>query len=385
MAHRKRRAYQEGVAEVQMGSKRKALTVIGTRPQFVKYAAVAEGLGAAFNEVLVDTGQHYDPNLSADFLTHFRLREPDYRLQASRAGVVPQMADMLVRLSEVIAAEKPDFLVCFGDTNSTLAAAIAGLKAGVPVAHVEAGERNYTRTGERVAPHTIPEEANRVMTDHVAALNLCASRRAEANLLQEQVRGGVAYTGDITYDLYLATIGRALEGPGVLERYGLEPRGYYFCTVHRALNTESRERLGAIVSALAAAPRPVFMPLHPRTERMLREFGLLETLRGSGNVTLAEPVGYVESLLLNHGSERVITDSGGVVREAFFNGVPSVLLDDTTEWIDLVEHGWSTLAGADPGAIAAGLDRGRPGEKPALFGDGTAVARTIAALREGYA
>jgi UDP-GlcNAc3NAcA epimerase len=360
------------------------LTVIGTRPQFVKYAAVADGVAALFQNVLVDTGQHYDRHLSGDFLTHFGLREPDHRLEASRAGALPQIADMMVKLGAVVEAEKPDFILCFGDTNSTLAAALAGVKSGIEVVHVEAGERNYTLARERVPPHTIPEEANRVMTDHVAALNLCASARAEANLRAEQVRGRVAYTGDITYDLYRGHIERALQEDDVLAKHGLEARGFYFCTVHRALNTECPSRLGEIVSALLGAAKPVLLPLHPRTAKMLTEFRLMEPLRASGNVVLTEPVGYTESLLLNYWSDRVITDSGGVVREAFFNGIPSVLLDDTTEWIDLVEHGWSSLVGADREAIGAALLRPAPDARPALFGDGTAVPRTVSALQECY-
>lgn len=363
----------------------KALTVIGTRPQFIKYAALSAGLKRIFSEVLVDTGQHYDRNLSTGLFEQLGIEPPRHSLAVAGEGGLPQIADMLAKLHVLLERERPDVLVCLGDTNSTLAAALAAVKHGVPVAHVEAGERNFTADGTRVAPWTIPEEANRVMVDGVSSLLLCASRRAAENLGAEQVRGQVAHTGDISYDLYLRTVPQALEKAALLGELGLRAGEYCFCTVHRALNTEDGGRLAGIVDALTRLPLPVVLPLHPRTRAALHAYGLYERLEASGRVRLLEPVGYLESVLLSHQAGLVVTDSGGVVREAYFAGVPSVCLDDTTEWIDLVHTGWSALAGADTQAILNAAGAGRPAERPPLFGDGHAVERTLEELSRCWA
>lgn len=356
------------------------LTVIGTRPQFIKYAALAEGIRERFSEVLVDTGQHYDHALAQGILDGFGIGEPNYRLCLEGRGPLEQVGIILPALDEIVTAERPDAVLCFGDTNSTLAAALAALKREVPLLHVEAGERNFTTSGQRVHPRLIPEEANRVMVDHVASLLLCASTRAEDNLRREAVQGKIVYTGDITYDLYLRTRARMVHDAERLAQWQVTPGEYHYCTVHRALNTDSAPRLAGIVEALLQLELPVVLPLHPRTRKMLQEFGLLERLHAGSGLRLVDPVGYADSVCLNHHSHSVITDSGGVIREAFFNQVVSVFLDDTTEWLDIMETGWSIIAGADTERILQGVRRAAPAEALPLFGDGNAVARTLEAL-----
>lgn len=364
--------------------RRKAVTVIGTRPQFIKYAAVAAGIRRTFDEVLVDTGQHYDPRLSTGFLDELGIAPPKYNLRAEASGVLPQIADMLSKLDAVLRDEAAEVLICLGDTNSTLAAALSGVKFGIPVVHIEAGERNFTADGKRVAPTLIPEETNRMMTDLASSVLLCASERAVDNLRQEHAMGKVIFTGDIMYSLHRENLPSILRETRVLDSLGLQPREYYFCTVHRALNTDHRGRLGAIVLALARLDKPVVLPLHPRTDKMLRSFGLMEDVVDSANIRLIDPVGYAESLELNYHAAKVITDSGGVLREAFFNGVPSIYLDDTTEWIDIMYAGWSNIAGADAERILAAAATPAPTVRPPLFGEGDAVMRTEKALVECF-
>lgn len=365
-----------------MMSRTRLLTVIGTRPQFVKYGALAGDLRDSFEEILVDTGQHYDDALSSAFLEEFDVPRPGYVLDAGEQAASLQVSEMLRDLHDVVEREGPDRLLCVGDTNSTLAAALTGTLEDLPVAHLEAGERSFDGKGNRVDPWSIPEEANRVMVDRVSSLLLCASARAVRSLEEEGVRGRVVQTGDIMYDLYRRQVDRILAESDVLKRLGVESRQYHYATVHRAINTDDPHRLAEIFSALAGLDRDVVLPLHPRTEKRLHEFGLWGAARDAENLRLLEPVSYTDSIALNHHADTVVTDSGGVLREAYFGGVPSVMVDDTTEWIDVVDSGWAVMTGADAGAIAEAVGRNPPAAKPALFGDGDAVARVISALRE---
>jgi UDP-N-acetylglucosamine 2-epimerase len=360
------------------------LTVIGTRPQIIKYAAVSAALRRHFDEVLVDTGQHYDPGLSSNLYAELGVPGPAHNLGARHPRVVPQMAEVMQGLDAVVERDRPQALVCFGDTNSTLAAAVTALKHGLPIAHVESGERNFTPSGGRVHPSAIPEEGNRVMVDQISTLLLCVSARAVATLAEERVAGRVVHTGDIMLDLHRERIGAVAGDTSALERLGVGPREYCFCTVHRAVNTDSRARLGAIADGLLAADVPIVFPVHPRTRKMLDAYGLTERLARSGRVMLVDPVGYAESLALNYHSRAVITDSGGVLREAYFNGVMSVYVDETTEWIDIMDAGWSTFADADAGRIAEGLRAPPPASRPDIFGRGDAVRRTTDALVECF-
>jgi UDP-N-acetylglucosamine 2-epimerase len=359
------------------------LTVIGTRPQFIKYAAVSSLIRKHFRETLVDTGQHYSGNLSADFIDELKFTKPDYSLNAADTNVLKQMMQITGGLDRIINRAKPEMLVCFGDTNSTLAAATTALKHNIPIVHIEAGERNFDKAGRRVPSYTIPEEANRMMVDSVSSHLLCASRRAVENLKGENATGKIKYTGDIMYDLYKKRISRVLRTSGILQKLGLAPKSFVYCTIHRAINTESKTRLLSILNVFKNTEKTVILPIHPRTEKNLRKFGLLPKFKAVKNLRIIQPVGYGDSLALNHGSACVMTDSGGVVREAFFNSVPSIMIDDTSEWLDLFLYGWSKLTGADEKQILTALLRlKKPVKKPDLFGNGFAANKTVKYLME---
>lgn len=355
------------------------LTVVGTRPQLIKYAALTVPLRAAFDEVLVDTGQHYDAALAGAFFAELGLPPAHHTLSSRAPHVAAQLGRMVEGLGDLILRERPDGVLCLGDTTSTAAAALAAHTLRVPLAHLEAGERNLRPDGSRTPVRAQPEEANRVLADQLASLKLCVSRRAMHNLALEGLGDGAVHTGDILFDLFLETRTQRLAEATVPATLGLEPGAYFLATCHRALNTDDPERLGAIVQALGRLGAPVIWPLHPRTRKMLEQFGFLEGARQS--LRLIEPVGHADALALGAGARAILTDSGGIVREAYFHGVPAVILDDSTAWFDLVETGWATLAGADPTRITEAALRMPPTERPPLFGTGHAVRTTVEALR----
>jgi UDP-GlcNAc3NAcA epimerase len=358
------------------------LTVIGTRPQFIKLAALARELDQGFRHVVVDTGQHYDHLLAGAFLDEFSLRPPDHVIALDHGHGLLQIAAILEQLHDIIGAVAPDATLCFGDTNSTLAAGIAAVKHGVPLIHMEAGERNVDLNGVRVPPASMPEETNRVVVDHLSSLLLCVSDRSAARLREESVTGRIDVTGDILYDVFLSRRGALAEDSAWLAGLSVHPRSYYFATVHRAINTDHKERLAAILRALSRCDAPVVLPLHPRTARMMDSFGLSRGYESHPVLRLIPPVNHLQSLTLASRARAVLTDSGGVMREAYFLRVPSVCLDDTTAWIDICQAGWSRLAGADEAAIHAALAAPVPAHHPPLFGHGDAVSRTLTSLRD---
>ncbi len=320
----------------------KVLSVVGARPQFVKALAVSRALRLMNREVLVHTGQHYDFQMSQVFFKELGLPVPDYNLGVGSGSHGEQTGRMLIALDEVMAKEKPDVVLVYGDTNSTLAGALAGAKLGVPVAHVEAGLRSFNRA--------MPEEINRVLTDHVSDLLFCPTPTAVDNLGREGISAGVYLVGDCMYDALLA--GLELAEKAILHKLGLSPSRYFFLTVHRAANTDDPGNLEKIISALERAEQPVIFPVHPRTQKALQKFGLLEKIK---NLKLLEPVGYLDSLTLQKNARLVFTDSGGVQKEAFLLGVPCLTLREETEWVETVDLGANLLVGIDPERILAGI------------------------------
>jgi UDP-GlcNAc3NAcA epimerase len=273
-------------------------------------------------------------------------------------------------------------MICFGDTNSTLASAIAAVKMDVPFVHIEAGERNFDSKENIVHPASIPEETNRIAADVLSSLLLCSTKRAVKNLNTERIKGRIIFTGDIMYDLYLKSIKGVIKGSKILERLKLKPKSYYFCTVHRAINTDSKARMTGLYDALKKLAMPVVLPVHPRTKKALEKYNLYSKFLNLKNLRLLEPVGYKDSLMLNYNSAFVLTDSGGVVREAYFSGVPSIMLDDTSEWQDLYESGWSVIAGADSDKIITTVKKLKaPESRSSFFGNGDAVNKTISAIK----
>jgi UDP-N-acetylglucosamine 2-epimerase (non-hydrolysing)/UDP-GlcNAc3NAcA epimerase len=347
-------------------------TVIGNRPQFVKAAAVSRPLRAEHEEVLVHTGQHYDDELSAVFFSELGVPLPDHELGLGSGTNTEQTARMLAALGPLLAEVAPDVVLVYGDTNSTLAGGLAAAQAGVPVAHVEAGMRSFDRA--------MPEELNRVLTDHLASLLLCPSQTAVTNLEREGVAGEIALVGDVMVDVALLFQPRARENDAALRAVGVEAGGYVLVTAHRAGNVDDPARLERLVDLLERLPLPAVLPLHPRTRARLEAAGLATRLEAAAHVTLTPPLGYVEFTALLVGARAVLTDSGGVQKEAYLAGVPCVTLRDSTEWVETVQAGWNVLVDLDADAARAALERPPPAERPPLYGDGRAGARVVEAL-----
>jgi UDP-N-acetylglucosamine 2-epimerase len=350
----------------------RVVTVIGNRPQFVKAAAVSRLLRAAHDEVLVHTGQHHDDELSTVFVEELGIPRPERQLGIHGGTNTDQTARMLAALGPLLADERPDVVLVYGDTNSTLAGGLAAAQARVPVAHVEAGMRSFDRT--------MPEELNRVLTDHLADVLLCPSETAVENLEREHVAGRVELVGDVMVDVALLFQPRALRDDAPLERAGVRPGGYVVVTAHRAGNVDDPARLRQLVDLLLALPLPAVLPLHPRTRARLVAAGWLGEVERAPHVRLQPPLGYLEFTALLGRARAVLTDSGGVQKEAYLAGVPCVTLRDTTEWVETVETGWNVLVDLDADRALAALERRTPERRPPLYGDGRAGERVVAAL-----
>ena len=349
----------------------RVLTVIGNRPQFIKAAAVSGPLRAVAEEVLVHTGQHYDEALSQVFFDELELPRPEHRLELGGGSNTAQTARMLVAIEPLLAREQPGLVLVYGDTNSTLAGALAAAQSGIPVAHVEAGMRSYDRT--------MPEELNRVLTDHASDLLLCSSQAAAENLRGERVGGEIEVVGDVMVDIAQLLGPRAAARAAALERFGLTAGEYVLATAHRAGNVDDPVRLERLVAVLEAVPLPVVLPLHPRTAARLDVAGLRGRLERAG-VVLAPPLGYLDLTALLLRARAVLTDSGGVQKEAYLAGVPCVTLRAETEWTETVEAGWNVTVDLDAASAVAALARPLPAERPPLYGDGRAGERVVAAL-----
>ena len=337
------------------------LSVVGNRPQFIKSAPLSLSLRNRADEIVLHTGQHYDHELSQVFFDELGLEPPKHRLEAGSGSHAEQTARMLPGIEAAVVEEKPDLVLVYGDTNSTLAGALAASKLRVPVAHVEAGLRSFDRT--------MPEELNRVLVDRVSSFLFAPSDTAVANLEAEGITVGVHQVGDVMLDANLRLAPIARQRSQALELAGVESGGYALATVHREANTKA-PALGRIVDALNALEEPVVFPLHPRTAGALDRQGL----RLRGHVHPAPPVGYLDFAALASQARIILTDSGGVQKEAYWYEVPCVTLRDNTEWVETVEAGWNRLAGTDPDSIAAAVRDAAPAdEHPPLYGDGHAA------------
>lgn len=325
---------------------------------------------------MVRTGQHFDDELSAVFFSELGLPPPEHELGIALGTNVSQTARMLAALEPILAAAQPDVVLVYGDTNSTLAGALVGAQAGVAVAHVEAGLRSFDRT--------MPEELNRVLTDHASDLLLCPSDVAVANLRRESPAGTVELVGDVMVDVALAAKARALERTDVLDKYGLRRREFVLATAHRAGNVDDPGRLLKLVELLLAIPVPVMLPLHPRTRSRLAAAELLGRLERAEHLILTPPLGYLELTALLHNARAVMTDSGGLQKEAYLAGVQCVTLRPSTEWPETVEHGWNVLVDLDAERALAALERPAPEQRPPLYGDGHAGERVVATLTLHY-
>ncbi len=334
-------------------------TIVGARPQFVKAAPVSRALSSKFNEVMIHTGQHYDHGMSEVFFSEMEMRPPDFNLGIGGGLHGEQTGKMLIKLEKVFNEVKPDCVLVYGDTNSTLAGALAAAKMQIPLAHVEAGLRSYNRA--------MPEEINRVLTDHVSNLLFCPTETAIENLAREGIQKGVHRTGDVMYDALLHNLKLARAQSKIIQNLNLKKGQYALATVHRAANTDDRERMSLILNALGALSLPVVFPVHPRTRKMMQEWEI--SVRT--NVLMIEPVGHFDMLALLKNADCVLTDSGGVQKEAYLVGVRCITLREETEWVETVLAGWNSLAGVDGKRMVDLFENWFPqNERLPLYGNG---------------
>lgn len=358
----------------------KVLTVVGNRPQFVKAAAVSGPLRERAEEVLVDTGQHYDRELAAVFFEELGLPPSAHRLGVGSGTHAVQTGQTMARLEPLVEAERPDLMLVYGDTNATLGAALVAAKSRVPLAHVEAGMRSFDRR--------MPEEVNRLAADRLAGLLLCSTEAAVANLRREGLGGQAHMVGDVMADVALRFGPIAERRSSALARFGVETGGYLIATAHRAGNVDdpaALARLSELLRRVGGSRGPLLFPVHPRTRAALAGADLLEDLEAAPGLLACEPLGYLDFACLIRGARAVLTDSGGVQKEAYLAGAPCVTLREETEWVETVRSGWNVLAGLDAERALAALDElvaRRRRERPdaSLYGDGDAGRRVAEAL-----
>src|SRR3989442_6978367 len=343
----------------------KIASVVGARPQFIKAAPVSREIRQHHEEILVHTGQHYDENMSDVFFETLDIPRPNYTLGVGSASHGRQTADMMRGLEEVLEKENPNFLLVYGDTNSTLAGALVAAKMGIPLGHVEAGLRSFNRQ--------MPEEVNRVVADHLSSLLFAPTETAVENLTREGITRGVHMVGDVMYDVALQSA-QAARSRDILSRLSLTRGEYLLVTLHRPQNVDERETLSAIVEALVHAGRPVVFPVHPRTRKNLVAFDLWDRLQAK--VKAIEPVDYLDFIVLLMRSSKVVTDSGGAPKEAYFFRLPCGTLPDETEWIETLEDGLNGLLRTETDEILPAIEKFNPeGTKSKSFGDGHAAEK----------
>jgi UDP-GlcNAc3NAcA epimerase len=345
----------------------KIITVLGARPQFIKAAPVSRVLREKHQEIIVHTGQHYDNNMSDIFFEELHIPKPDYLLSVGSGSHGKQTGEMLIKIEEIVLKEKPDYLLVYGDTNSTLAGALVAAKLHVPVIHIEAGLRSFNKN--------MPEEINRIMTDHVSEYLFCPTGTAVKNLKDENITHHVYNIGDVMYDAVLYNRELAEEKSTVLSENGLEKKGFHLITIHRAENTDDIQNMKNILEAFSKIETVKVWPLHPRTKNKLASYGL--DLKDIPNLKVIEPVGYLDMLTLEANAQKIITDSGGVQKEAYFMKVPCVTVREQTEWVETLEEDANILAGTSVEKILEGIKREVKPSYKELFGDGKASQKIV--------
>ncbi len=350
---------------------KKIVTILGARPQFIKAAAVSSVFADFFEEIIVHTGQHYDANMSDVFFDELGIPHPKYHLNVGSGSHGAMTGAMLVAIEEVLLEEEPDYVMVYGDTNSTLAGALAASKLLIPVIHVEAGLRSFNMS--------MPEEQNRILTDHISNLLFVPTQTAIDNLVREGITKGVHNVGDVMFDGILHFSKIAAEKSEILAQLGVSENEYLLCTIHRAENTNDISRLKGIVKGLNDSEEQIILPLHPRTQKYLNDY---EIALGE-NIRVIEPVGYLDMVRLETGAKKIVTDSGGVQKEAFFLGKPCITMRDETEWVETVENGWNVIVGANAEKITRAINSFDPTvERKSYFGNGTATTQMVELIKK---
>ncbi|MGZ3577460.1 MAG: non-hydrolyzing UDP-N-acetylglucosamine 2-epimerase [Syntrophales bacterium] len=370
----------------------KITTIIGARPQFIKAASISRAIieynqsiqfrqsaqtqdhrSINISEVIVHTGQHYDDQMSAIFFKELEIPEPDYNLGVGSGSHGWQTSQMLEKIEEILIREQPDWVLVYGDTNSTLAGALAAAKLHIKVAHVEAGLRSFNRM--------MPEEVNRIIADHISDLLLCPSQTAVNNLTNEGINQGVHIVGDVMADSLAYASERVELHSRVLDRFELLSGKYLLATIHRAENTDNPERLKSILSAFRNMEETIVLPIHPRTRNVMTSLKIHEP----ANVRIIKPVGYLDMIALEKSARVILTDSGGIQKEAYWLGIPCVTLREETEWLETVKSGWNQLVGAEEEEIIRAVRSiTKPETHPELYGNGRAAESTVGLLTEAF-
>lgn len=342
----------------------KIITVVGARPQFIKAAAVSKVIRKGHKEILIHTGQHYDENMSKIFFDELCIPKPDYNLEVGSGNHGFQTGTMMIKLEEIYLREKPDMVLVYGDTNSTLAGALTASKLLIPVVHVEAGLRSFNMA--------MPEEQNRVLTDHISTLLFAPTETAVNNLNDEGIHKGIFNVGDVMYDAILFFKKIAEEKSDIIKRLNLSENGYILATIHRAENTNDIAKLKNIMEALSESGVKIVLPLHPRTKKYIESYGL----HIGDNISVIDPVGYLDMINLEMHAQKIVTDSGGVQKEAFFMKKPCITMREQTEWVETVQNGWNVLVGTNKDNILDSIINFHPDkEQKSIFGDGSAAEK----------
>jgi UDP-N-acetylglucosamine 2-epimerase len=352
---------------------KKIVTIIGARPQFIKTALLSRELRKSFQEIVIHTGQHYNLNMSDIFYKDLDLPKVDYNLGVGSGSQGKQTGLMLERIEKVLIKEKPDLVLIYGDTNSTVAGALAAAKLHIPVGHVEAGMRSFNRQ--------MPEEINRVISDHLSDLLFCSTQSAVELLKKEGIGKGVYEVGDVMYDLFKAKTQNS--NFQMLSRLSLKPKEYLFATIHRQENTDKKENLENILKAFGRIDQTIVWPIHPRTKKYLKEYNLVKMVGQIKNLKIIEPISYSDTVELEKNAKMILTDSGGIQKEAYVAEVPCITLRSETEWTETVESGWNQLAGADIDKIVNLVQNfPEPKNHPNFMGDGEAYIKIAAEIKQ---
>jgi len=359
----------------------KIVTIIGARPQLIKSAMISRAIKtstAPIEELILHTGQHYDTNMNEVFFHNLGIRQPDWQLHCGGlANQAETLAAMLTGIEKALIESRPDYTMVFGDTTSTLAGALAASMLHIPVIHIEAGLRSFNPL--------MPEERNRVLTDHIASLLFCPTYKAIENLAREGITRGLFHAGDVMYDAALVYGAVAEEGSKILSELGIESKRFRLCTIHRAENTDNPDCLKQIIAALveiATSDCPVILPLHPRTRSYIDSYNLAPDIALNPHLRLISPVDYLDMVMLEKNALMILTDSGGVQKEAYFHRTPCITLRDETEWVETVEAGWNIIAGRKTGQIIAAVNCCRANHRETIpeYGHGEAAEKIINAI-----